>query len=270
VTVIGYYFFATQLATQPSMLVANSLRSILSPATAQVRGDPERERAAVRDALSVSLVFSPLVSMAVPAIFDSFERAVWHGKWEQARWPIFILCATLTYPTVVQLIAAPLAGLRDWGAAIRLDSGRAFAKIFGAAVASIFIIWLQPDVTISAALLAGCVGLSTAIMATYEIGRVAGAAGMTRNTIVYELYSTPLAAILSALAAAGIARSLVEPLHAEVSEQLVDGIECALAGTLYLTLGIILLRFGYTNAVYRLVDMLPGPIASIARKLLVL
>lgn len=270
VTVIGYYFFATQLASQPASLVANSLRSILSPATAQVRGDPERERAAIRDAFSVSMVFSPMVSMAIPAVFDSFERAVWHGKWEQARWPIFILSATLTYPTVVQLIAAPLAGIRNWGAAIRLDSGRAFAKVVGAAVASIFVIWLQPDVSVSATLLATFVGLAGAAMATYEIFRVASAAGMSRSSIAYELYSTPLAATMSALAAAGLAHSVVEPLHAQMPTQYANIIECTLAASLYALLSLILLRFGYTMALQRLIDLLPGPVASIARKLTVL
>jgi hypothetical protein len=269
-TVVGVYFFAMQLAAQPATLVAGSLRSVLSPATAAVRGDREREMQSIRDTFNAGMVFSPIVSMSMPAVFDAFERAVWHGKWADSRWPVFILSALLTYPTVVQLVVAPISGIRDWNAAIRLDLGRALAKIFGAGIAAIFILWLQPGVTTSATLLALFVGGISAAVATFEIFRVMLGAGMSRASIIYELYSTPLAALLSAVAASGLAHSVVEPLRADLPGNLVNIVECCLAALTYSILSIVLLRFGYTAALERVVRALPAPLAGPIRRIMVL
>jgi len=269
-TVVGVYFFATQLAAQPAMLVAGSLRSVLSPASAAVRGDREREMQSIRDTFNAGMVFTPIISMAVPAIFDSFERAVWFGKWAECRWPVFILSVALTYPTVIQLVVAPIAGIRDWSSAIRLDLGRALARIMGAALAAILILWLQPGITTSATILALLVGGISAVIATYEIFRVMLKADMSRSSIVYELYSTPLAALLSAVAASGLAHSVMEPLRSELSAQTANTIECAIAAATYALLSLILLRFGYTAALERVVRALPTPLVGPIRKLMVL
>jgi O-antigen/teichoic acid export membrane protein len=269
-TVVGVYFFAMQLAAQPAQLVAGSLRSVLSPATAAVRGDREREMQSIRDTFNAGMVFSPIVSMSIPAVFDAFERAVWHGKWADSRWPVFILSALLTYPTVVQLVVAPISGIRDWGAAIRLDLGRALAKILGASVAAVFILWLKPGTTTSATILALFVGGISAAVATYEIFRVMLNAGMSSSSIVYELYSTPLAALLSAVAASGLAHSVVEPLRADLPANLANVIECGLAAFAYAALSLVLLRFGYTAALERVVNALPAPVAGPIRKVMVL
>jgi O-antigen/teichoic acid export membrane protein len=269
-TVVGVYFFAMQLAAQPAMLVAGSLRSVLSPATAAVRGDRERELQSIRDTFNAGMVFAPIVSMGVPAVFDAFERTLWHGKWADSRWPVFILSALLTYPTVVQLVVAPISGIRDWGAAIRLDLGRALAKILGASVAAVFILWLKPGTTTSATILALFVGGISAAVATYEVFRVMLNAGMSSSSIVYELYSTPLAALLSAVAASGLAHSVVEPLRADLPANLANVIECGLAAFAYAALSLVLLRFGYTAALERVVNALPAPLAGPIRKVMVL
>jgi hypothetical protein len=243
---------------------------VLSPATAAVRGDRERELQSIRDTFNAGMVFAPIVSMGVPAVFDAFERALWHGKWADSRWPVFILSALLTYPTVVQLVVAPISGIRDWGAAIRLDLGRALAKILGASVAAVFILWLKPGTTTSATILALFVGGISAAVATYEIFRVMLNAGMSSSSIVYELYSTPLAALLSAVAASGLAHSVVEPLRADLPANLANVIECGLAAFAYATLSLVLLRFGYTAALERVVNALPAPLAGPIRKVMVL
>ena len=270
VQVIGFYYFASQLAAQPAMLVANSLRSMVSPAAAAVRGDAARERAFIRDTFSVGIVFAPLASMAVPAVFDALDRAVFSGKWADARLGVFILSLALAFPTVVQLLAAPFAGIRDWGSTIRLDAGRAFAKVAGAGVGSLFIIWLRPGDQASVNMLAAAIGVSSMLFASIEIFRVLRAAQMSAATITYELYSTPLAAVLSALAAGGLAHSLAEPLRAETQGRLADVVELALAGSLYAALSLTLLRFGYTAALEKFVGGLPAVLARPARRALFL
>lgn len=270
VQVIGFYYFASQLAAQPAMLVANSLRSMVSPAAAAVRGDAVRERATIRDAFSVGIVFAPLASMAVPAVFDALDRAVFNGKWSDARWGVFILSLSLAFPTVVQLLAAPFAGIRDWGATIRLDAGRAFAKVVGAAVGSLFIVWLKLDDQSSVNMLAVFIGTSSLLISSAEIFRVLRAAEMSAATISYELYSTPLAATLSALAASGLAHSLAEPIKAAAPDRVGAFAELGLAAVLYTLLSLTLLRFGYTAALEKFVGSLPAVLAQPVRRALFL
>ena len=266
VTVIGYYFFATQIASQPASVIANSLRSILAPVTAAVRGDPARERASIRDTFAMAMVFAPLVSMALPAVFESFERAVWGGKWSDSRWPIFILAGTMVYPTAVQLISAPISGLRDWKSAIRLDASRAISKIAGAGLASAIILIFMPSVGASTLILALCVGAASAAASTIEIFRVMTATGLSRSTIFYELYSTPLAALLSALASSGLAHSIISGVAIQLESRTAAAIECALATGIYGILSLILLRFGYTSALERFISALSPKLQAVAKR----
>jgi O-antigen/teichoic acid export membrane protein len=257
-TVLGFYFFASQLATQPAMLAGTTLRAIFTATTAHVRGDRERENASIQTVFSGAMVFMPLVSMLIPAIFESFERAAWQGKWADSRIPVLILSATLVYPTALGLVAAPIAGLRDWKLAIRLDALRAATKIVPAAIAGGLILSLGLQASASAMLLAAAVGGAGAIVSGIELIRIVARAGMPQHAIIYELYSTPIAALLSALASAGLAHSAIEPLKPFLGDRSAAAIECALAGTTYIALALVLLRFGYTSTLERLITALPA------------
>lgn len=268
--VLGYYFFASQLAAQPAMLVGNTLRSVFTSTTAHVRGDRDRENASIQTIFNGAMVFMPLVTMAIPAVFESLERAVWQGKWAGSRFPVLILSATLVYPAALQLIAAPIAGIRDWKLAIRLDGLRAASKIVAAALGGICITWLSLDTSTSGVVLAGSVGGLSALVASVEMYRILIRSGMPRHTIIYELYSTPLAALLSALAAAGLAHSIGDQLHFMVGVRGAAAVETAIAIFVYALLAMVLLRFGYTNTLERLVGALPAFLQRPARRLFAL
>jgi O-antigen/teichoic acid export membrane protein len=268
--VLGFYYFASQLAAQPATLVGNTLRAIFTATTAQVRGDQDRENASIQTVFSGAMVFMPLVTMAIPAVFESFERAAWQGKWADSRFPVLILSATLVYPTALQLVAAPIAGLRDWKLAIRLDALRALTKIVPAAIGGVAILWLGLGASASGMVLAAAVGGAGALVSSIELIRILGRAGMPRHTIIYELYSTPLAALLSAVAAAGLAHSATEPMRLIVGDRAAAGIECVMAGTVYSILAAVLLRFGYTTTLERLISALPEFMRPLARRLFVL
>jgi hypothetical protein len=265
--VLGVYYFASQLAAQPANLVGNTLRALFTATTAQVRGDRERENSSIRLVFSGAMVFMPLVTMAIPAVFESFERAAWQGKWADSRFPVLILSATLVYPTALQLVAAPIAGLRDWKLAIRLD---ALPKIVPAAIGGACILWLGLNASASGVVLAAAVGGAGAIVSSIELVRILMRAGMPRHTIIYELYSTPLAALLSAVAAAGLAHSAAEPMRVILGDRAAAGIECVMAAAVYAVLAVVLLRFGYTATLERLVAALPEFMRAPARRLFVL
>jgi hypothetical protein len=174
------------------------------------------------------------------------------------------------YPTALQLVAAPIAGLRDWKLAIRLDALRAVSKIVPAAIGGVAILWLGLGASASGMVLAAAVGGAGALVSSIELIRILGRAGMPRHTIIYELYSTPLAALLSAVAAAGLAHSATEPMRLIVGDRAAAGIECVMAGTVYSILAAVLLRFGYTTTLERLISALPEFMRPLARRLFVL
>jgi O-antigen/teichoic acid export membrane protein len=268
--VLGYYYFASQLAVQPASLVGNTLRSVFTATTAQVRGDENKEHASLRTIFNGAMVFMPLVTMLIPTVFDSFERTIWGGKWADAYYPVLILSATLVYPAALQLVSAPIAGVRDWKLAIRLDLLRGVSKIVPAFAASIFIVLLNLNALTSAIVLSAAVGAVSAVVASRELYRIIVRSGMSRQTVLYELYSTPLAALLSALAAAGLAHSAVDPLRMHLSLRLTSAIECVLAGSLYLFCALILLRFGYTETLSRLIRALPDFMQPLAKRVFVI
>lgn len=269
-TVLGYYYFASQLASQPATLVGNTLRAVFTATAAQVRGDTNKENASLRTIFNGAMVFLPLVTLSIPAVFDSFERAIWNGKWADSYFPVLILSTALVYPTALQLVAAPIAGLRNWKLAIRLDALRAAAKLVPAAVAGICIIWFEASPVTSGIALASAVGGASAIVASFELLRILSKADMPRTSIVYELYSTPLAALLSAIAAAGLAHSVTEPLRITLGDRLTAAVECLIAGSVYVVLALILLRFGYTGTLERLIGALPDFMRAPARRLFLL
>jgi O-antigen/teichoic acid export membrane protein len=270
VTVIGFYFFASQLASQPAQLVGSSLRAVFTSAAARVRGDATAERAGLQMLLVGSMIFMPIASMVIPAVFAPFERAVWNGRWADAYWPVFLLSATLVYPTALNMVTAPVAAARNWKLAIRLDSVRAGAKIAAAALAGTLIVWLDLGPIASGVMLAAMVGGITAVASAWELMRLMRSADISRSVYFYEMYSTPVAAVLIAVAAGSLAESLTEPLYRVISIRPAALIETTLAATLYGVLSLGLLRFGYLNALERVLDGLPDPAARFARRVLVL
>ena len=161
--------------------------------------------------------------------------------------------------------------IRDsWKLAIRLDALRALTKIIPAAIGGAFILWLGLSASASGMVLAAAVGGAGAIVSSIELIRILVRAGMPRHTIIYELYSTPLAALLSAVAAAGLAHSAAEPMRIIVGDRAAAGIECMMAAAVYAVLAVVLLRFGYTATLERLVAALPDFMRAPARRLFVL
>lgn len=270
VSILGTYYFASQLASQPTMLAGSTIRSLFSNAAAFVRGDADRESESLRLVFNGSMVFIPLVTMFIPAIFDPIERALWSGKWASAAWPVRILSLAMIYPTVLQLVSAPVAGLRRWNLAVRIDLVRSMPKILAAVAAGIIISLSHSDRPPPILVLSGCIAIFTVIVSSRELYRIMLQANMSRASVTYELYSTPLAATLSAFAAGGLAQSMLEPLVPHLSGRASALLEAALVSAIYLGLSVVLLRFGYTSTLERLIDSLPDFLRTPVRRIFLL
>jgi len=92
---------------------------------------------------------------------------------------------------------------------------------------------------------------------------------MPTTTIFYELYSTPLAALLSALAASGLAHSICDgPISTQIGPKFAVIVELAISSMIYAVLAVVLLRFGYTSALERFIQALPISIQSLANRIM--
>ena len=69
------------------------------------------------------------------------------------------------------------------------------------------------------------------------------------------------------IASSGLAHSLAEPFRIHLGLRLGSGVECAIAAIVYTLLSFLLLRFGYTPTLERLLQALPSPIAQPVRRL---
>ena len=270
VSALGVYYFTTQLASQPAILAGSSIRSLFSIAAATSRGHAVKEAESLRLVFNGSMVFIPLITMFIPAIFEPVERAIWSGKWAMGVWPVRIFSIAMIYPTALQLLSAPVAGLRQWRLAIRIDLVRSVPKLLAALLALLVLPFVASDPAESINVFTILVSVFMAGAATWELFRIMQSARMTRATALYELYSTPLAAILSAFAAAGLSRSLVEPLAPHLDVRIGALAEAGLAGAVYICLSFVLLRFGYTQTLERLIEALPEFLRASARRMLFL
>lgn len=85
---LGLYFFAFNLATQAVTMITTSLQSLLLPALSKLRGQDERQRAAVASA-AVRLAVVALPVCAVQAVVAEPMFAVLFNEEFADGWPIF-------------------------------------------------------------------------------------------------------------------------------------------------------------------------------------
>ncbi|MFM7808870.1 MAG: oligosaccharide flippase family protein, partial [Planctomycetota bacterium] len=111
-TVLGVFYFAYQLANQPTMFIGSALQNVLAPLSARDRGDSDAERRSIERILATSMLFVPVTTMAAASFFPSAERLLWGGKWESAAPSLYWLCAAATYSTVALLLVGSLLGLQ--------------------------------------------------------------------------------------------------------------------------------------------------------------
>jgi hypothetical protein len=90
-----------------------------------------RIRAAIPPALSVVVLMSALASLALAAVYEPLEYALWHGKWAASGEPIYILAAIWPAAAGVSVLRAlqmATGRFRSWGAVTMLS---AIASICG-------------------------------------------------------------------------------------------------------------------------------------------
>lgn len=269
---LGIFYFAFQLANQPTMLLATSLQSVLAPMLARSRGSFESERLGMERVFASAMLFVPVTTMAAASFFPAAERLIWDGKWSVAGPSVTLLCIGATYATVAALMLGPLLGLQRFKAAAWFELLKMLGIILGAIAGGLLVNWTMPRgddgpapvTVISAAIAAGMVATSLA-----QLVWAARKYRIPVPEVVRNLTFGPLLAGLTAVAATSIGHSITESF-AVGGGRTGALVELASIGSIYTLLIVLALRFTAESTLRDSVAMLPGGVRRLANRIFVL
>ncbi len=113
---VGLYFMAFKLAAAPIYTLVGSMYSVLFPALAQLRAEPERQRAAALSASrALALAVIPL-SFLQAAISGSLLRVFFNEKWAGAAAMLSVLTIGLAFDAIPCVAGALLTANGRFGA----------------------------------------------------------------------------------------------------------------------------------------------------------
>lgn len=255
---LGVFYFAFQLANQPTMLVASSLQNVLAPMLARHRGSSSAERDGMNRVFSGAMLFVPVTTMAAASFFPATERLVWGGKWAAATTGLYFLCIGATYATVAALLLGPLLGLQRFRAAATFEGLKLLGTIGGALLGAA----LLPAVNESAStaspmtVISAAVGFGITVTSLAQLFWIARRFELPRTETARNLLYGPLLAGLTAVAAQSIGTSVVTSIGAG-SGRLAAAIELASISVTYLLLIALAIRFTAESTLRETVRALP-------------
>lgn len=266
---LGVYYFSVSLAAQPIRLVAATISSVLAPYAARARDNAMLEKQSVSSAFTSSIIFVPLFVLGIATIYPSLEKILWGEKWQESIWPVVLTSLFLVYPTVQSVLEGPLIGLRRWNLYLNLLSWRALSKVVGVLLAILVIKFYDlRDSSIAITLVLG-VGSLGSISAYIQIRRVLWKFKVDREMYIFELFATPLYALLAVIGTQGLVSSILKPLENNSEGFRVQAlIEFALSLSIYSVISLILLRFAYLKRLKIVIILLPTTLRKLLCKLI--
>lgn len=262
ISVLGIYYFAFQLANQPTMFLTTSLQNVLAPLMAAERGNSIRENVGFRRVFAGALLFVPITTVAVAAFFPSLERLVWGGKWSAASGALCFLCIGATYATAAGLLVGPLLGLRRFRSVAVFEAAKAVGVIGGALVGC-GLVRAAPDLGLGdwrpETIVGAAAGLTMSAVSIAELIWIARVYRFGADEVFRQLAFGPAVAVLTAIAAQSIGGSAVESLRLEPS-RLSACIEFGAVSVTYSLLVVLILRFTAEATVKETIEVLPAAV----------
>ena len=257
---LGVFYFAFQLASQPTVFLAAALQNVLAPFLARDRGNPVLERLGMERIFAASMLFVPITTVATASFFPSLERLLWGGRWAAANSGIMFLCIGATYATIATILTGPLLGLRQFKAVAAFEAGKIVGTVGGAALGAL-LLWrreaLLPDWASSETIVCAGTGLMMTFASLAQLVWIMRKYGTGWNTLLSMLTFGPLLAMLTAVAAQSIGHSLVTTL-ALPSSRLGAGIELGAVCSVYGMLIVLAIRFTAEGTVRDTISVLPA------------
>ena len=256
---LGVFYFAFQLASQPTVFLAAALQNVLAPFLARDRGNPILERLGMERIFAAGMLFVPITTVATASFFPSLERLLWGGRWAAANSGIMFLCVGATYATIATILTGPLLGLRQFKAVAAFEAGKIVGTVGGAALGAL-LLWrrdaLLPGWVSAETIACASTGLMMTIASLGQLVWIMRKYGTDWNTLTRMLTFGPMLAMLTAVAAQSIGHSLVTSLELQ-GGRLGAGIEFGAVCLVYAVLIIMAIRFTAESTLRDTIGALP-------------
>ncbi len=254
--VVGFYFFAFQIAMQINTVLAFNLQKVLFPTLTRFASEPERHREAALRALRSLALLSSAAGVGLACVFPSLERLIWQGKWAPAAVATQLLA--LAFP-----LRMPLS-IHD---AVVLSKGE-FRRW------AVFL-WYQGAGLVIASIVAGLafrsVDAITAVIAVYYIAVVPAMIswrmaqfGIPARASLAAMFLPWLVAVAAGAPVEIARRTLGSTLGPEAG-RLADAADIVVYGSTFALLFALFARFGIPRTTAELLRVLPGPPGRILR-----
>jgi hypothetical protein len=284
---MGVYYFAYQLASQPTMMLTGPLTNVLATHFANERGDKERENRAVIHTTSGAVLFSSLLCCLLIAVFPSTERMLWGGKWADANVSIMALAGAGCWLTAVGLLSSALAGLQRFKAVASFEALKGVGIFAGAALGAVLVQLLHrgelglpeelfgkylEDATLAdSTIVSIATGTCIALMSIAQLAWLLFAHNARLGTVARAVVQGPIlgaaAAVGAMLGGAASAAALLEvlPISSARGQAVV---ECLATTALYAVVALVIVRVTSAGALRDAVLLLPSRPRALATRLL--
>jgi hypothetical protein len=267
---LGVFYFAFQLASQPTAFLAGALQSVLAPFLARDRGNPTLERLGMERIFNAGMLFVPVTTVATASFFPSLERLLWGGRWAAANSGIMFLCVGATYATIATILTGPLLGLRQFKAVAAFEAGKIVGTVGGAALGAL-LLWrreaLLPDWMGAETIVCASTGLMMTIASLGQLVWIMRKYGTAWNKLVRMLTFGPMLAMLTAIAAQSVGHSLVTTL-ALPEGRFSAAVELAVVCGVYGALIVMAIRFTAESTLRDTISVLPAGLRDRLNRLL--
>jgi hypothetical protein len=260
ISALGIYYFAFQLANQPTMFLTSSLQNVLAPLMAAERGDSIREQEGFRRVFAGAMLFVPITTIATAAFFPSLEAVIWRGKWAAANGALYSLCAGATYATAAGLLVGPLLGLRRFRSVAIFEAAKAVGVIGGALIGCALVngsATLGLDAHSPSTIVGAATGVAMTVVSVAQLIWIARVYSFGAEEVLRQLTFGPAVAVLTAIAAQSIGHSAIESLH-YAPGRAASAVEFATVFVTYLTLVALILRFTAESTIRETIEILPA------------
>jgi hypothetical protein len=284
---MGVYYFAYQLASQPTMMLTGPLTNVLATHFAKERGNPAREAQAVIHTTSGAVLFSSLLCCMLIAVFPATERMLWGGKWADANVSIIALAGAGCWLTAVGLLSSALAGLQRYKAMASFEALKGLGIFAGAALGAVLVgmlhrgelglptelfgNYLKDEKLADSTIVSIATGLCVALMSMGQLAWLLLAHNARFGTVLRTVLQGPLLGAAAAVGAmlGGVALSAallkVVPINSLRAQAMLEFLATTV---LYALIAIAIVRVTSVGALRDAVALLPSRPQGLATRLL--
>ncbi len=130
-SVLGIYSVALHIASMPMQKINGLLNEIAFPAFSSIQNDAEKISAYLQKAVRLISFFAFPVFIGIASVAPSFVKLVLGSKWEEAAFPLAILCLVMPLRMIGNIYSSTLRGIGKAGLSLGLTLLTGFIVVTG-------------------------------------------------------------------------------------------------------------------------------------------